>query len=434
MRARGSAAARQQRAGEESDPAIASTLTGGVGADSDWRLAGILAASLVAAYLAAVIAVAVVLHVAGVTMRGNETNWDRAIFTSINAATLTGFQQTIGVKEMNAASPAGPIILLAMTFAGSLVSLIVGGLAAVRVLRLSYTPSQVVWAAVSGVLLASVVGAAMLVGTRRTVFQSLFESASAFGNSGLALDPHPMPHSAATLLVLLPLAVLGGLGLPVLMEIADRVFSGPPLSRHSRAVLALAGWFYLGGLLVLVLAQAPAARGGGWSAWQKTLGSCSVAAVNTRSAGLPVQSPAVFTAAGQWLLMLLMLIGAAPGGTAGGVKTTTLFQLGRGIRDVLAGRAPGRVTGIAVVWVAGYLLALFAGILLLLSTDPQMPADRVLFLCCSALGNVGLSHDPVSNTGPGLFVLSGLMLAGRLGSLGVLWWAARTTVTDVAIG
>lgn len=399
------------------------------------RTGGWLALALVLAYLVAIVAVAVLLHIAGVAMRGNETTWDRAIFTSINAASLTGFQQTVGIREMSAAGSSGPLILLALTFAGTLTSLIVGGLAAARILGMPHTPTQIVWAAVLTVLLTTVVGAAALSGAGRSIFEAVFQSASSFANSGLWLGQTPSITSVATFLVLLPLAVLGGLGLPVLIEVTDRIFGGPPLSRHSRTVLALAGCFYLGGLIVLVLAQTPAALGGGNAAWRNTLISCSVAAINTRSAGLPVQTPAAFTAAGQWLLMLLMLIGAAPAGTAAGLKTTTLFQLGRGIRDALAGRTMHRVVGIAAVWLCSYLLVLLTGFLLLLSVAPQIPADRSLFMACSAIGNVGLSHDPISNVGSGLLVLSGLMLFGRLAPLAILWWTARTdSGADVLVG
>ena len=56
-----------------------------------------------------------------------------------------------------------------------------------------------------------------------------------------------------------------------------------------------------------------------------------------------------------------------------------------------------------------------------------MSADRLLFLSVSAASNVGLSQDPVSMTGPGLYTLSAVMLAGRVAPVLVLWWMARTT-------
>jgi trk system potassium uptake protein TrkH len=402
---------------------------------ASWRTTRRVAIAAVIVWLLLTILTPLALRSGHVVAHGNETTFDRAVFTSISAATLTGFQQTMGLREMRVAGLGGPILLLVMTSAGSLMTLIVGGLAAARILRMPHTATQIVWAAATAVLLTTLGGAAALAASGQPVFEAIFHSTCAFANSALWLGPTPSTGDAVTFLVLLPLVFLGGLGLPVLIELSDRLFGGPPLSRHSRVVLMLAGIVYLGGLLALVLAQTPAAWNGGWFAWRNTLASCSVAAINARTAGIPFESPAVFTVAGQWLLMALMLIGGASAGTASGLKTTTLWQLARGVRDVLRGRAVPRPFGIAAVWLGLFLLVLFAGVLLLATTDPQIASDRLLFLCCSAIANVGLSHDPVSITGPGLIVLSFLMLAGRLGSLAVLWWMAETTSgADVAVG
>jgi trk system potassium uptake protein TrkH len=401
----------------------------------NWAITRRLAAAVLMAWALITLIAPAVLRSGHVVAHGNETTYDRAIFTAISTSTLTGFQQTMGLREMRAAGMGGPVLLLILTFAGSLTTLIVGGLAAGRILRMPHTALQIVWAAATAILLTSLSGAAALAATGQAVFEAVFHSTCAFANSALWLGASPSTSEGATWLVLLPLVVMGGLGLPVLIELSDRLFGGPPLSRHSRLVLMLAGLGFLCGTVALVLAQTPAAWGGGWFAWRNTLASCSVAAINVRTAGLPLESPAVFTVAGQWLLMALMLIGGAPAGTASGLKTTTLWQLVRGMRDVLRGRPVPRPVGIAAVWLALFLLALFTGILLLATTDPQIAPDRLLFLCCSALSNVGLSHDPVSITGPGLIVLSLLMLFGRLGSLAVLWWMAETTAgADVVVG
>ncbi|HXE55376.1 MAG TPA: potassium transporter TrkG [Tepidisphaeraceae bacterium] len=395
---------------------------------------GWLCLALVFAYLLLMAGVVVVVRSPAVVARGNETTWDRAIFTAINAGTLSGFQQTMGLREMSANGSVGPLLMLGLTFSGTLVSLIVGGLAGVRILQLPHDAGRVVWAAIWWVLLATLAGAAALTVSGRSVFEAIFQAASAFANSGLWLGQTPAADAASSFLVLLPLAVLGGLGLPVLIELHDRIFGGPPLSRHSRVVLKWTGLVYLIGLVVLVLAQTPAAMGGGWTAWKSTIGSCSIAAVNTRTAGMPFQSPAAFTVSAQWLLMVLMVIGAASAGTAGGVKFTSIWQLVRGIVEILRGRTAQRAAGIAAVWMLAYGFVAFVGLLILLACEPQIPADRTLFLTISAMGNVGLWHDPVSITGPGLLVLSALMLAGRLGPLAVLWWMAKTTSSDVLVG
>jgi trk system potassium uptake protein TrkH len=408
---------------------------GSLTSDPAWSKARKIAFWLLAGYVASMLAVFLLLRTSLLVASGNETSGDRAVFTAVNAGTLTGFQQTMGLREMRQVGIYGPAVILVLTLIGSLVSLTVGGLAASRILAMPHTIRQIVSAAVTSVLLASLAGAAALAVTGMNVFDAVLQAASAFGNSGLHTGTLPTTLSPATYLVLLPLAVLGGLGLPVLIELGDRVFGGPSLSGNSRVVLRMTGIVYLLGFAALLLAQAPVASGAGWPAWRSTLASCSVAAVNTRTAGFAFQSPAAFTAAGQWILMALMLIGAASAGTAGGIKVNTLWQLGKGIRQVLAGRAVQRAVGIAAVWAGVYGAALFTGLLFLLTIEPQIPGDRLLFLAVSAIGNVGLSHDPVAITGPGLFVLSLLMLVGRLSPLGVLWWIAETTPgTDVLVG
>jgi Trk-type K+ transport system membrane component len=422
------------RPSEELNVPLAALLTP-TSASSGWSSARRLAAATLAAWFLFIVAAPVALRSGSVVAHGNETTYDRAVFTAISTATLTGFQQTMGLREMREAGMGGPVLLLVLTVAGSFMTLIVGGLAAARILRMPQSIRQIVWAAAAAILLTSLGGAAALAASGQPVFEAIFHSTSAFANSGLWLGANSSTTAGSTWLVLLPLIVLGGLGLPVLIELSDLFFGGPPLSRHSRVVLMLAGVTYLAGLIALILAQTPAASSGGWFAWRNTLASCSVAAINARTAGIPFESPAVFTVAGQWLLMALMLIGAAPAGTASGLKTTTLWQLARGVRDILRGRPAPRPFGIAAVWLGLFLLALFTGVLLLATTDPQIAPDRLLFLCCSAIANVGLSHDPVSITGPGLIVLSLLMLAGRLGALAVLWWMAETTGgADVVVG
>ncbi|HEY7119731.1 MAG TPA: hypothetical protein VH475_24280, partial [Tepidisphaeraceae bacterium] len=145
---------------------------------------------------------------------GNALNPDRAVFTSVNAATLTGFQLNIHPSEFY--TP-GKIVLLGLTVLGTLFTLIVGGLAAKRVLRLPWTDRRIYVSAfvAEGIVLA--VGAAVP-GNNSTFLGSLTETAAAWGNSGLYVENAPQAGDLYTHVVLLPLAVLGGLGLVVLLQ------------------------------------------------------------------------------------------------------------------------------------------------------------------------------------------------------------------------
>jgi trk system potassium uptake protein TrkH len=157
------------------------------------------------------------------------------------------------------------------------------------------------------------------------------------------------------------------------------------------------------------------------------LATASALSVNSRTCGFPFWAAGALPRPGQWLLIVLMLIGAAPGGAGGGLKVTALFHFFRGTRGALRRETGRRVTGIIAVWIATYAGLVLLTLLGLLASLPDMPGDRLLFLAASAVGNVGLSHDPVSVADVGLMVVSLAMLIGRFAPLAVLWWIARTT-------
>jgi trk system potassium uptake protein TrkH len=313
---------------------------------------------------------------------------------------------------------------------------VAGGMAVVRIARMRYTDGQVARCACVAVLAATIGGGAFLLDRGRPLVAAVLQSASAFGNSGLYAGHLPGVLDWRTHAVLMPLAFAGALGVPVLMELFDRITGARKLSTHSSTVLVLAAGIYLLGTGVIVLldaAQSTPAHAP--SDWRYALAQASTFAVNSRSTGLPFEFAAAFARPAQWVIVALMIVGGAPGGAAGGVKTTTLLRAASGVRGILSGRAVPRSVGIALTFVAVYLTVVFIGFLLLLHSEPDMGADRLLFLCVSAASNVGLSYDPVSVTGNGLFTLSALMLAGRLVPLWILWWAASTDDGErVAIG
>ena len=81
------------------------------------------------------------------------------------------------------------------------------------------------------------------------------------------------------------------------------------------------------------------------------------------------------------------------------------------------------------------MLLVFVALLVLLSTEPGMDADRLLFIATSAAANVGLTHDRVGIVGTGMYALTLTMLLGRILPVMILWWAIRhADETDVAIG
>ncbi|MFN4243913.1 MAG: hypothetical protein ACK4PI_11845 [Tepidisphaerales bacterium] len=93
-----------------------------------------------------------------------------------------------------------------------------------------------------------------------------------------------------------------------------------------------------------------------------------------------------------------------------------------------ADRAAMRQWGVASVWLAGQAVLTVLVLVVLLQTEPQLAFDRVLLLAVGSVSLAGVSADPVAVVGPGLLVMSGAMVAGRLWSWGMLWWMWRVTV------
>jgi Trk-type K+ transport system membrane component len=392
------------------------------------------AAMLVVGYLAFNVLAVAGFHLPGVGVAGQEMSLRRTVFAAVNATTLTGFQQDVG-SSLDSAN----VLRLVLTLGGTLFTLTAGGMAVVRIGRMNYTDGQVARAAAVATLAATVGGAAVLLNADRGLVASLLQSASAFGNSGLYAGRLPGVLDWRTHAVLVPLMFAGALGIPVLMELFDRATGARRMSPHSRTVMVLAAGVYLVGVGLLALFEGTRSNvgfGQSENDWRQTFALASTFSVDARTAGLPFEFADALSRPAQWVLVLLMVVGGAPGGTAGGLKTTTLWRLVASVRDSLAGRRVSRGFGIAASWATLYGALVLTGFLLLLVSEPDLSTDRLLFLAVSAASNVGLSHDPVSITSGGLYTLSALMLAGRLAPLFVLWWMASDADADdlVAVG
>jgi trk system potassium uptake protein TrkH len=354
--------------------------------------------------------------------------------TAVNTATLTGFPQSI---SPNWFKTPGQILVLLLTLAGSLFSLLTGGLAVSRILKLPFSDAHIVRAALLAELIALILGAFGLCGTPPAgpgLLSGLSQGAAAFGNSGMSLGTPFGLDNWQMHLIVLPMAFIGGLGITVLVELYHAAIGGRAISNHAGKVLAMSFGLYLVALLV-ILGLRWFVTSGGYGDFRSLLASTSAVAINSRTAGLPLEMAHVWPRYMQWMVMLLMMIGGSPGGTAGGLKTTTVVALAQGSRRTLRGQLPGRQFGIALSWLGIYFAVALVGFLMLLGAEPQTEADRLGFLTISGLSNVGLASDIVNITARGSYILSALMLCGRMVPLLVLWWMADTTSdADLAIG
>lgn len=149
--------------------------------------------------------------------------------------------------------------------------------------------------------------------------------------------------------------------------------------------------------------------------------------VSTRTAGFATVPQSALREESMLVTCVLMFIGGSPGGTAGGVKTTTVAMLIltcitvlRGGRDTECfGRkiAPENIrTGFAVVSVSFF--ALLAGTVAITTLESNVEFMRILYETTSAIGTVGLSADLTPHLGiASKCVIMAMMYLGRIGPI-----------------
>ncbi len=264
-------------------------------------------------------------------------------------------------------------------------------------------------------------------------FHALFHSVSSFCNAGFSsfsANLENAPMSGVGYSTICMLIILGGLGFPVLFEILAnpaKIFRGR-LSAHARMTFNMTLFLLVGGTLLFWLFASLHSQDlkHNWSLISEAL----FYSVVSRTAGfneIPVNQLGV---AVQILIILLMIVGAGPLSTGGGIKTTTLgvllatgisFLKGRKGVQVFHREVPYPIVIRAVSVVFFYFILSIFSILLLIATEDLEPLE-ISFEIISALSTVGLSMNVTEKFSVfGKVWLMFLMLAGRLGLVSILY-------------
>jgi trk system potassium uptake protein TrkH len=128
-----------------------------------------------------------------------------------------------------------------------------------------------------------------------------------------------------------------------------------------------------------------------------------------------------------FITIALMFVGASPGGTGGGIKTTTFAILSGATKAALQGvedvnlynrRIPHSLIVKALGVAVGSLITVILGTVFLLLSDPKFEFAQILFEVVSAFGTVGLSTGITPKLSPwGQIILVIIMYIGRVGVL-----------------
>lgn len=257
---------------------------------------------------------------------------------------------------------------------------------------------------------------------------SIFHSIAAFNNSGFDIlgglqNLIPYQNNLLLNLTTAGLIIFGGLGFLVILDILKKR-SFRALALHSKVVIVMSAVLILLGTLLLKATE------------NVTWLGAFFQSVSARTAGFSTYPIGSFTDAGLFVLILLMFVGASPGSTGGGIKTTTLFALLQATRSAATGRMPtafrrtvaGEVVQKAFIVTLLSAFVVCGGTFILCLLEPGLTFLQLLFEATSAFGTVGLSTGITPQLQPAskLIVIL-IMYTGRIGPLTVAsLWAFRT--------
>ena len=272
---------------------------------------------------------------------------------------------------------------------------------------------------------------------------SLFHSVAAFNNSGFDILGNMqslIPYQKDVLLNLVTCGLIffGGIGFLVIHEIVTKRFHWRRFSMHTKVVLTVSAALIVIGTLLIRLTE------------DVTWLGAFFHSVSARTAGFSTYSLGQFSNAGLFVIAVLMFIGASPGSTGGGIKTSTFFVLLQGIKSAATNKSekafryavPAESFRKAAVITLMALGVVVTGTYLMVIMEPDVSLMDALFEITSAFGTVGLSTGITPGLSDGSKLLSILtMYIGRLGPLTIatLWYftkGERTSYPDgnISIG
>lgn len=279
-------------------------------------------------------------------------------------------------------------------------------------------------------------------------FHALYNAVSAFNNCGYSLfSDNLMSYRGEWLvnLTIMGLIVLGGIGFIVQYEVIGWCRGlQKKLSLHSKIVLQTSGILILAGAALFYLFEVDHILKG--ASWQMQLLDSFFQSITPRTAGFNTVDIGRLTNPTILVMMILMFIGASPGSTGGGIKTTSFALLllmiwnrmkGSHHVNVMNRQIPREILGrtITIIFASAFSICLVTSLLLFFYGGGYLPPDQsrhffveYLFETVSAFGTVGLSMGvtPKLNDIQKLAIVL-MMFAGRVGplTLAFSWYSER---------
>ena len=403
------------------------------------------------------------LSLPAATATGESTSYLDSLFTSTSAVCVTGL---VVYDTGTHWSPLGQTLILLMIHIGGLGFMTFGVMFAILlgrkiglrsrlllqealseftlqgVVRLA---TRVLMITLSIELAATLVLATKFIpalGWRQGLWVSFFHAVSAFNNAGFDIfgsinGPFTSLTTYATdpivVITLAALFIVGGIGFTVMIDVVKkRRFRD--LVLHSKLVLYTTGILILIGTILIYLLEIHNPQTLGSMSLGSGLMNAFFQAVTPRTAGFNSLTISSMTMASQFVIIILMFIGASPGSTGGGIKTTTFATMIAGMATMLSQRKDvvlyNRKIPAPQISKVFLILVISLGVILLntflLCITEQAEFLTIFFEVVSAFGTVGLSMGlttELSSVGRGIIIVT--MFIGRLGPATVAFAIAR---------
>lgn len=265
-----------------------------------------------------------------------------------------------------------------------------------------------------------------LVALEYTAYHSVFHAVSAFCNAGFSLYSDSLMRFRTDIVInytIMFAIFAGGLGFLVWQDVLH-YSQGRVIRLRLQSLVALRVSLFLiiaGTISYWAIERSFSLKG--LEFWDQMLSSMFVS-VNLRTAGFNTTNIGATSEAGRFLSCIIMYIGASPGSTGGGLKTTTFAILLATIRQftdnqhdaVIAGH---RVSGtfIAQAWFlfVNSLIWIASCVFALCLIEP-LPLSSVMYEIFSAYSTVGVSTGITPNLSPiSKIIVASTMIVGRVG-------------------
>lgn len=268
------------------------------------------------------------------------------------------------------------------------------------------------------------------------LYYGIFHAVSAFNNAGFSLFSDNLMRYRGDIIVNIVitfLIVIGGIGFIVISDFYN-LYTKKVMrfSTHTKIVIVTTVFLIIAGAFVIFFLEYQNPKTFRMMPLKESVMSSYFSSVTPRTAGFNTIDYSLVRPETLLFVIMLMFIGASPGGTGGGVKTTTiaivyasLLSTVRSMRDTVLfkRRIPVEIVSKSL------MLIIFAMLLILLISFLVIRIENTFYLptlfeVTSAFGTVGLSVGDggvrslsALFTDPGKLLVSLMMFIGRLGPL-----------------